>query len=212
MSTLTWETSAVHQCLLEHHNWVAQLSIGRYGGLIACPPVLTFTPKSRSTHGKSVYGHKALRGDGKSNVRLENLVWVRIFAAMATALERSLPFFVWFRSSSISPLLFDEFKALSLSGDRICTTEVVVDTDAGARLPFVILGHKFFGLNGLSGPGIRWSLICNRIAHHMFPDSCRHVIAQRLQSSKVIIGATSAHPLPAHLPPLLPVHLPPSTL
>ena len=75
-----------------------------------------------------------MHGDGKDLVRTENLVWVRVFAAMAEAIRRNLPFFVWHRIGLVSPFEFDEYKAIQ--GAAVCRTEIMVDTDTGATLPF----------------------------------------------------------------------------
>ena len=99
-NTLSWTTSTAHRDLLEHSGWMKILASLRTGcGVFACPPTCTFVPSLRSPNGKGVYGLKAIPIKASHDVRVENLAWMRLLTAIVVAIEKKLPFAIWYTNA-----------------------------------------------------------------------------------------------------------------
>ena len=105
-------------------------------------------------------------------MRAETPLWIRAFEAIKAALERNIPFLLWYRQPEISPLGFEEFVALGSQGCHIATSTLNAPGDTTAT--FVAVSHMPFVYEDRR---IDYEAsLHNRFISHLFPGSCSRVI------------------------------------
>ena len=172
--TRTWDTQDVHPSILDHFGWEALVrSCRSWIGFIARPSVISFINTSRGTHGRSVYGRKALTPSASDEVRRGTLVWLRAFAGLRIASANCIPFLLWVDESEVSPLAFCEAGDL-LEHTGIIKQEIALNDHNGRHSTITVLTHKPINPTGLSG--CSEATLFNRLVQHLFPHHCSATI------------------------------------